>query len=249
LFVFSTFARGNAPNGYVLEWQDDFSVPALDGSVWRAEEYLRDGARLTSKAVSIQNGMLRISTYSQDESVYSGFLTTRGLREFSFGYFESRIRFKGAPGQHCAFWLQSPKYALGDDDPSVFGVEVDIVEHSLVNRLGNDVGNRALFNIHWNGYGFKHRTDGGSWKNDVSLNNEWHVYGLLWETKEYVFYVDGIERWRTNMAVSAVPEEVRLTCEVKDGSWKGGVPKGGYGGLSSTSPGMEVDWVRVWRKP
>ena len=65
----------------------------------------------------------------------------------------------------------------------------------------------------------------------------------------YVFYVDDTERWRSSDAVSHVPEEVRLTCEVKDNGWAGRIPDGGYGGAGSSPHGMEVNWVKVWQMP
>lgn len=246
---FCPLAIGEVPSEYVLRWSDEFLGASLDSDSWTAEEYRRDDAQLTSQAVALRDGLLRISTFSRDGLVYTGFLSSGFKRTFLYGYFESRIRFIGVSGQHCAFWLQSPSYGTGDDDPVRFGVEVDVVEYALLGRAGVNQSNIAFFNAHWNGYGRRHQTAGGHWESDEPLDGAWHVYAVNWTPDEYVFYVDGVRRWSESIAVSGVAQEIRFSCEVKGGTWKGDVPDRGYGDLSVRSPGMEVDWIRVWQRP
>jgi beta-glucanase (GH16 family) len=99
-----------------------------------------------------------------------------------------------------------------------------------------------------NGYGADHKSVANLYKADVSLNNSWHTYAVLWSPDLYIFYVDGKESWRTTSAPSKALEELRLTCEITDMLWSGKPPVSGYGSLSESPYGMEVDWVRVWQK-
>lgn len=237
------------PPGYQLAWQDDFSGTELDLSKWKPATNRRDSAQLTPDAARVSEGRLRISTYTRDGTHYTAFLTTSGHYQATYGYFESRIRFHDAPGEHCAFWLQSPTLGRPLGDPSLAGTEIDIMEHRVVDAAGRPIGNVASFNLHWDGYGADHKHVGSIWKAPASLDGGWHTYGLLWTPDAYVFYVDDTERWRSSDAVSHAPEEVRLTCEVKENGWAGRIPDSGYGSADSSPYGMEVNWVRVWQLP
>lgn len=233
--------------GYTLIWQDDFREAALDSSKWKPETYKRGAAQLAANAISTGADGLRIHSYTENGINYTGFLISKYL--VTYGYFESRIRFRDAPGEHCAFWLQSEKLGKIIGNAAQAGVETDIVEHRVSDKKGADISNMAAFNLHWDGYGKDHKTVGSKWLAPASLNNTWHTYGLLWTPGIYVFYVDDVARWQSNAAVSHVPQEVRLTCEmVGPVSWSGTIPQGGYGPYATSPYGMDVDWVRVWQK-
>ncbi len=202
----------NVLTGYRLVWQDDFRGKSLDLSKWKPETYKRDAAQLTKDAISTGADGLRIRSYTENGINYTGFMTTSRLFMPAYGYFESRIRFHGAPGQHCAFWLQPQQLGKVIGDPGQSGVETDIIEHRLVDKDGKDIGNMAAFNLHWDGYKADHKTTGAKWLAPASLNGTWHTYGVLWTPDGYVFYVDNAEHWRSSAAVSHVPQDIRLTC-------------------------------------
>ncbi|HEU5047576.1 MAG TPA: glycoside hydrolase family 16 protein [Rickettsiales bacterium] len=249
LALLPTLANATPPANYKLVWQDEFTEKNLDASKWKPETYKRDAARLSANAATIGNDGLRITTYTQDGVHHTGFLTSKGLFSTTYGYFESMIRFHGASGQHCAFWLQSPQMGKIIGNPAEGGVETDIIEHRLTDGHDKDISNLAAFNLHWDGYGAYHKHAGSQWLAPSSLNNSWHTYAVLWTPAEYIFYVDDVERWRTNIAVSHTPQELRLTCEVKGPhSWSGTIPEGGYGSEQTSPYGMDVRWVRIWQK-
>ena len=237
------------PSGYQLVWQDDFSGTTLDLGKWKPATNKRDNAQLTANAAKVTDGRLRITTYTQDGTHYTAFLTTTGHYQATYGYFESRIRFHDAPGEHCAFWLQSPTLGKPLGNPAVAGTEIDIMEHRVQDSAGRNIGDLASFNLHWDGYGADHKHMGSNWRAPDSLDGGWHTYGLLWTPDAYVFYVDDTERWRSSNAVSHAPEEIRLTCEVKDKGWAGQIPSSGYSSVDSSPYGMEVNWVKVWQMP
>ncbi|MFZ4528252.1 MAG: glycoside hydrolase family 16 protein [Undibacterium curvum] len=249
VLLYCSTAQAAPPDGYRLVWQDLFQGEQLDLSRWTPATYLRDAAQLTADAVSVDAQGLHIRTYSGQGQHYSGFLSTAGKYSFRYGYTESRIRFQDAPGGHCAFWLQSPTLGKWIGDPQRSGVEIDIIEHRLTDMKGKDVSQLASFNLHWDGYREQHQHLGGKWQSPVSLDGSWHTYGLLWTPQEYVFYVDGTERWRTTQAISQVAQEIRLTCELKDRGWAGPLLPQGYGTREQSPYRMDVEWVKVWQQP
>jgi beta-glucanase (GH16 family) len=235
------------PSTYQLVWQDEFKSHALDLTRWKAATNRRDSAQLTPDAVSVDDEGLHIRTYSANGQHYTGFLTTTGLYQPRYGYFEAKIRFQDAPGGHCAFWLQSPQMGKMIGDPQHAGVETDIMEHRLTDMKGKDISRLASFNLHWDGYGQYHQHAGGQWLAPQSLDGSWHTYALLWTADAYVFYVDDQERWRSSVAVSQTGQDIRLTCEIKDKGWAGSIPAGGYGDAQHSPYRMDVRWVRVWQ--
>jgi beta-glucanase (GH16 family) len=241
--------RAAAPRpDYVLTWQDEFNGSTLDASKWKPQTRKRDDAQQSADAVSVRNGNLRIKTYTAGGIHYTGFLTTTGLFAMTYGYIEARMAFHGAPGQWCAFWLQSPTLGRVIGDPQTSGTEIDVIEHRVADQDGKDIGGLAAFHLHWDGYGAAHKHVGGKWQAGQSLDGQWHTYAVLWTPESYVFYIDNVPRWRGSEAVSHAAEELRLTCEVRDKSWAGAIPAGGYGTLQDSPYGVEVDWVRVWQK-
>jgi beta-glucanase (GH16 family) len=251
LLIAST-AHAEPPKGYRLVWEDNFDGNRLDETKWTPEKYLRRGHPLTADAISVQGGILTITTYTEDGKHYTGFLTTKGKFETTYGYFEARIRFNSSPGQWEAFWLHTPTIGQPLGDPGKAGTEIDIVEHRARDNKGKDVSNLLSMNLHWDGYKPKvHQTVGHTTtgpEGAASLQGHWHTYALLWTAEGYTFYLDGREQWKTDKAVSRRSEYLLLTCEIEDRSWAGAIPGGGYGPRGESKTTMEVDWVRVWQR-
>lgn len=241
---------GSPVPGYRLAWQDEFDGVALDLSKWTAQSGARRSADNAPEAVSVAGGVLTITTYSAAGAHFTGFLDTAGKYEPTYGYFEARIRFDPTPGEWGAFWLQSPGMGTSIGNPAAAGTEIDIVEHRARDQSGADVSNKYVMNLHWDGYGASHATSGSSGQPPAGappLLGNWHLYALLWTPEQYVFYLDGVEQWRTTDAVSKRGEYIRLTCEVLDRGWAGNIPAGGYGSATASTTKMRVDWVRVWQ--
>jgi beta-glucanase (GH16 family) len=240
------------PQGYRLVWEDNFDGNQLDKTKWTPDTHIRRGNPLSADAIIVKDGVLTITTYSQGGKHYTGFLTTKGKFETTYGYFEARIRFNSSPGQWGAFWLHSPTIGNPLGDPAKAGTEIDIVEHRARDKEGQDVSNHLAMNLHWDGYKPKIHQHSGHTAiapADVpSLQGHWHTYALLWTPEAYTLYLDGVEQWKTGKAVSRRSEFLLLTCEIEDKSWAGDIPAGGYGPRTTSRTTMEVDWVRVWQK-
>lgn len=241
---------------YRLAWHDDFEGSTLDRTRWAAVTGVRANAVQTDEAVTVAGSVLKISTYTDPStgSHHTGFLRTAGRYEFRFGYIEARVRFASKPGQWGAFWLMSnANRAATPPDPAA-GVEVDIIEHRAVPAGSvSDISNQFSSAVHWNGYeeGKTISRSSGQQKLPAGQSfSEWHTLGLLWTPEGYEFYLDGAATPYVTIkeGVSLSNQYIKLTCEIRDNSWAGRIPSGGYGPFGAgTNATMEVDWVRVWQ--
>ncbi len=112
------------------------------------------------------------------------------------------------------------------------GTEIDIMEKPWLES-------KITQNLHWDGYGKEHRSAGAGAFTVPGLNEGFHTFALHWTPQEYVFYVDGLETWRTRGGgVSQVPEYAKLTEEI--GKWGGDISK------AKLPDEFVVDYVRVY---
>ena len=238
------------PAGYRLVFADDFDGGSLDGSRWTALTGPRRDAVTTPSAVSLANGLLTMTTYTESGVHKTGFITTEGKFAARYGYWEARIRFHDAPGGWCAFWISTITVDDSVGNPGANGTEIDVVEHRVTDQGGwTELADMVALNVNWDGYGpaKKNTQLVTHLPNGSRVQDEWHTYGVLWTDTGYVYYVDGMEIWRPDAPVSHTAEDVRLTCEVDDATWAGYVPPGGYGTRASSTTRMDVDWVRVYQ--
>jgi beta-glucanase (GH16 family) len=111
------------------------------------------------------------------------------------------------------------------------GTEIDIVEKPWLD-------DRVQHTFHWDGYGPDHKSE-GKVITALGVMKGFHTFGLLWNPDEYVFYVDGIETWRTSLwGVCQVPEYMLLSDEI--GSWGGDITQ------AQLPDRLRVDYVRVY---
>lgn len=247
----------HVPADYHLVWEDRFDAPSLDATSWNVSTEKRDGALDSADSISTGPQGLTIRTWTGNGQSHTGWLDSAGRRTFVYGYFESMIRFHGASGEHCAFWLDTPtrRDLVADYDPGQSGVEIDVVEHRRFDASGADISREIPSTVHWNGAGPKHRSVSSAEPGqhatspDASVDGQWHTYALLWRPGSYTFYFDGLPHWSTTTAISHVPEYLMLTCEVGAAhGWAGPVPVAGYGTAQASEVGMDVRYVRVYQK-
>ena len=178
-------------------------------------------------------GHLVLTTKWSDGQYHTAMIGTQGKYETTFGYFECRVMLQRQIGHWSAFWLQSPSLGKPLGDPKKAGTEIDIFEY-----LRKD-GARVHHNLHWDGYGKDHK-HAGKTVDVAGLDKGWHTLGLLWTDKEYVFYVDAKETWRSDQGVSHRPEYIILSLEV--GKWAGDIKQ------AKLPDHLLVDYVRVYKK-
>jgi hypothetical protein len=178
-----------APEGYVLAFEDEFDAALVDEAAWT---YLEGPVRFSyasPDSVSLVDGKARIDVAPLDSPVQDRFFGGGGLisRElYKYGYFEVRVRFDAVYGWREDFGAQraeSQQEILAGDAPwlNTTRLEVWTLHHT-------DTGNprsvsRWLRQRQDNGtvrdYGYVSRVDSG-----VDLTTGFHTVG--WEfTPDY----------------------------------------------------------------
>lgn len=230
-----------------LVWSDEFNGTSLNASNWIAETGTGSGGwgnnelqYYTNRSQNLQvtGGNLVITALKEN---YGGMqytsarIKTQGLKSFTYGKIEARIKLPSGQGLWPAFWM------LGDNISSVGwprSGEIDIMER--VNYESNVHGT-----VHWdaNGYASFGRASG-------PLDfNQYHVYSIEWDANYIRWFVDGIQfneiliqNGTGNTEEFQKPFFILLNMAV-GGNWPGS-PNG-----STPFPSqMLVDYVRVYQQ-
>ena len=220
-------------HGYKLIWEDNFDGVEIDKTKWdyRAVGNTRHKAIVDSNTVYLDGkGNLVIELCERNGKYYIGQLTTQYKHLFKYGYFECNVYLNKQPGIHSAFWLQSPKVAMGED-PSIYGAEIDIFEY-----VANDPGG-VHTTVHWDYQNLKslqQRTY------IPQVHNGFHTFGLEWTPEKYTFYVDNRQIWQLTRAISQIEQYIILSTEYSD--W------GGDANPANLPDKVIFDYVKVYSK-
>ncbi len=211
------------PAGYTLEWHDEFdSPPSPDRWAVFFPRERGSWARVSREAIEHDGRNLVLMALRKGTEFVYGWVTTQPSYRRTYGYFEARLSIPAARGWRSAFWLMSPTLGRPVDRPQVAGAEVQIIS-----RIAADLADRALSHaVYWNPpEGMPYLATNregvvrivsnapppagvGSLAHPPETLDEpesFHVYGLWWTEREYVFFVDGRETWRTGRGVALVP--------------------------------------------
>ena len=243
--LFGRPAFAAPPSGYYQVWADEFGGTSLDTSKWSAWSGPNRHAINTPSAATLGGGYLTITTYTTNGTHYSAILSTDGKFRYRYGYLEASIDFNTTPGMWSAYWLQSPTEGQYIGDPSASGAEIDICEHRASDATGSNIASFVQSTVHWDGYATDHKQVNGG-NIGSGLGTGFHTYGLLWDSTNYFFLIDGVQQWATNIGHSDRTEIVLLSSEVQDAYWAGVVPAGGYGDFLTSTTKMIVDYVRYY---
>lgn len=220
---------------------DNFSYPNLTHWKQRLPGPRKDCIN-TAEAATIENGRLGLHVFSKTDQGkkkhYCAMISTEGLFESIYGYWEAYLRFNYQPGVQTAFWLQSPTNGKNITNPGNSGMEVDIFEH-----VGNQTAANNNYAVHWNGYRKYARHWSKSDHLSLSSDDKFHRFGLFWSPKTYAFYVDGKRTAKTphQVPISKRPQYMILSTEVPHA--KVGTD---FGPLGSKPPVLEVKKVQVF---
>lgn len=242
---------------FELTFEDDFK--SLDFSRWHIRRHLdgtpitvRKGGFWSPEQAFVENGCLHIRAQHLVDGpygpgYYAACLDTAGSFEQTYGYFECRCILPAAQGIWASFWLQSD--AVNQGVPPAQGMEIDVFESPLYKRRSEN--GVITSNLHYNGYGLGHRFQNVGFFKAEDPYRSFNTYGVEWNEREYIFYINGYETARSSFGgVSHGPEYLLLSVEV-DGT--GGRPGHGWSGhIGKNRPGalpadFVVDYVRVYQ--
>lgn len=241
---------------YQLVWSDEFDGDQLDESVWsyntggngwgnNEKQYYTD----RPENIRVQNGMLEIEARKeqyQNNEYTSARIMSKGKKTFTYGKFESRIKFPGGKGTWPAFWM------MGNSGNWPNCGEIDIIEH-----IGSQ-DTRASFALHTV---MKNGTRGNNWSSlkwfDYPLSGDFHIYGVEWAQEEkdgkdvIRFTVDGVqyaEVWEDqidNNDYWPFNKPFFIIYNLAIGGNMGGSVDDA---IFDTERIMYVDWVRVYQR-
>lgn len=225
--------------GWVLVFSDDFEGDRLDETKWSKLPIgapiapRKDGYWSHDEVFLDGEGHLVIRTSERNGGFHTGGISSRGKFEHTYGYYEIRAQLPKEPGFWSAFGLMTDGvHSVGNQGRD--GTEIDIFESPYAHA------STIHHALHWDGYGENHRSIG----RDVripGIYDGFHVFAVEWNEEEYIFYIDGVETWRTSAGgVSQVPAYVKVTSEV--GTWGGDIHK------AQLPDEFIVDYVRVYAK-
>lgn len=194
--------------GYKLFWEDNFGGSELDTKKWAVRGIgARSVGYVTSEAVKVEDGHLKLLAYEQDDNIYISAVGTQGKFMTKYGYFECRAQLQKSTGVWAAFWIQSTGIAKGEN-PAIYGAEIDIME--FFKKLGTDI---VSHNVHW-AYGPNQRSTRGMQSYLEGVSEGFHTFALEWTPEKYAFFIDGYKFYEVNTGISHIEEYMILSMEL-----------------------------------
>jgi beta-glucanase (GH16 family) len=175
-----------------LIWSDEFEGAALDEEKWTYQRGAWNGSNVQNCYVdentTVADGVLKITAKYQPgydcfntvRDFTSGFVQTKNTINWTYGYFEARVRVPDSDSTWPAFWM-SPQEAVYGAWPQ--SGEIDIFE-----IRGYDM-TKSFGNAHWGISASERRQEKGEY--EVGDANNWHVYAVDWVEGELQYYIDG----------------------------------------------------------
>jgi beta-glucanase (GH16 family) len=226
--------------GWKLTFDDEFDGKSLDLKKWNpndpwGRERNQELQAYVTNAFEVGGGILHIEAEKREafysgkqRSITSGMMTTCGKFSQEYGRFEIRCRVPKGKGMWPAFWLLP--------EPLGWPPEIDVFE-----ILGHEP-DKIHMTHHWLDAQKKHQRHGGSWRGpDFSAG--FHEYAVEWLPQRIVWFVDGVERFRSE---DAIPKgKMNLLVNLAMGGDWSGAPDA----QTKFPAALEVDYVRVYQKP
>ena len=254
----------DAPEGYALVWQDEFTGTAdplanyvagmsyeLNANDWTHEvqnagwvnnelqNYVNHKTPGGSLVTEVKNGTLRITCLKENGKIYSGRVYAKAKSGWTYGYIEASIKLPKGKGTWPAFWMMPVNFKSWPADG-----EIDIME---------EVGYHPDYvssSLHANAHVHSNNTQVTHEMKCEGAEGEFHKYAILWTAKNITTYVDGkVQLSYDNRGLGRDdwpyddPFYVILNL-AWGGSW-GGAQGVDESALPCT---MEIDYLRVFQK-
>ena len=225
--------------GWRLTFCDEFEGSALDTQKWNpndpwGRERNHELQAYVKDAFEVRDGILRINAdkhqafYSGKQRAYtSGMMTTQGKFSQQYGRFEIRCRVPKGKGMWPAFWLLP--------EPLDWPPEIDVLE-----VLGHQP-NKVYMTHHFRDGQKKHGSHGGSWRGP-DFSAQFHQFAVEWSPKAIVWFVDGVERFRSEDSIPQGKMYMLVNLAV-GGDWPGAPDE-----KTPLPAAFEVDYIRVYER-
>ena len=246
---------------FELVWSDEFDGDSVDETKWRGvyfsgdQTVVRKGGYWNLSQVDVKDGNLYISTDYYENGLngngkagwYSGAIFTRDLFSSKHGYYEVRCILPEGSGMWSAFWLNC-EGMQNVDGSGKDGAEIDVFESAYYDTVLKNFVQSA---VHYDGYGdgLKSTTVCKPLITDNNPYKEYNTYGLEWNEKEYIFYINGRETGRSSFGgTSDAAEYLILSVEVGGANGTAADSWAGSALQKDAQPtDFIVDYVRVYQ--
>ena len=225
--------------GWKLAFHDEFDGQALDLDKWNltdpwGRERNHELQAYVTNAFEVKGGILRIRA-EKGEAFYggkprsftSGMMSTYRKFNQQYGRFEIRCRVPKGKGMWPAFWLLP--------EPQGWPPEIDVME-----ILGHEP-KKVYMTQHFQDEQRKHKSDGGSWTGP-DFSADFHEFAVEWSPERVVWYVDGVERFRSEKS-NPHRKMFMLVNLAVGGNWPGAPDE-----VTKFPAALEVDYVRAYEK-
>lgn len=243
---------GYVPEGYELNWSDEFaSGTTLNSNDWTHEMkskgwvnnelqyYVNHTTPEGNLVTEIKDDALIIRCLKENGRIYSGRVYAKVRQGWTYGYIEGRIKLPKGKGTWPAFWMMPVNFRSWPADG-----EIDIMEE--VGYHPNYVSSslHANAHVHSNGTQVTHEMlcEGAE--------DGYHVYGIEWTAQKITTYVDGkkqLEYANRGLGRDDWPYDDPFYV-ILNLAWGG--DWGGAQGVDETALPVEmlIDYVRVYQK-
>jgi len=231
-----------------LTFSDEFNDSVLSvakwdlkGLPWGQAYESEEQHYYTKSALKVRNGILHIEANRDtiDGDVYdkdfklknkrfyfsSGMIQSSRTFAQQFGYFETRAKVPNSPGFWPAFWLYG--YSTMPHEIDVFEIFTSKVKSlRMTNHYRNKDGEKRMSAFTYQGPDF---------------SKDFHVFGVEWNPKEIIWYLDGKKVFSSEAGVSNEQLFIILSMGVGEGSLLAN-------DKTLFPSALEIDYVRVYKK-
>lgn len=250
--------EGPQPLETDLIWSDEFDGTILDETKWSYQRGGWNGSNVQNCYVdentTLSDGTLKITAkyepgydcFNGAKDFTSGFIQTKDRIDWTYGYFEAKVKMPASNSTWPAFWMSPQDPVYGEWPQSG---EIDIFEIK-----GHDM-TKSYSNAHWGNNSGDKRQEKGTYEFEDAT--QWHVYAVDWREGELNFFIDG-EHYHTindfkepNAAEHPGPFNIgfylRLNMAV-GGNYLAEPHNDAHNNIDQLPAVMEVDYVRVYSK-
>ena len=245
-------AAYNAPDGYHLDWHDEFDggtelnaadwTHEVQGSGWvnhELQNYVNHKSPEGNLVTELKNGKLLIHCFKENGKIYSGRVYAKVKSGWTYGYIEASIKLPKGKGTWPAFWMMPVNFKSWPADG-----EIDIMEEVGANP------NYVSSSLHANAHVHSNNTQVTHEMYLAGAEDDFHTYAIKWTHDNITTYVDGqvqLSYDNRGLGRDDWPYDDPFYV-IFNLAWGG--DWGGYKGIdeSALPATMEIDYIRVFQK-
>ncbi|MBK1813446.1 glycoside hydrolase family 16 protein [Clostridium sp. YIM B02505] len=235
-----------AATASTLVWSDEFNGTSINTSNWAFDtgaggwgnnelQYYTN----RSENARVSNGNLVIEARKENyggAAYTSARLKTQGLKNWTYGRIEARMKLPQGQGLWPAFWMLGQNITQSGIGWPKCG-EIDIMEHVNLESVIHGT-------IHWD-------TNGHAYYGNQSGNidvTQYHTYSIQWDASSIKWFVDGVQFNEANIANNINgTEEFHKPFFIILNLAVGGTWPGNPNSSTAFPAQMLVDYVRVYQ--